>query len=114
MFLERSGLIAWAHGQLARERCWLALCSFRLVNSRWPSSLVFGLWNQAPFSRTGVRPVRRFLERLDGRGYAGAMILEQWANPPEPLLTAATRLAELNGQEPLRERPDQGDFPISS
>jgi sugar phosphate isomerase/epimerase len=39
--------------------------------------------------------VRGFLQRLRRRDYGGVMILEQWPNPPELLVQAATRLRAL-------------------
>jgi hypothetical protein len=39
------------------------------------------------------------VERLRGRHYQGAMILEQWPNPPEMLVEAAGRLRELLGEK---------------
>ena len=42
--------------------------------------------------------VRAFLERLRRRDYRGAMILEQWPNPPRFLVEAAARLWELLSQ----------------
>lgn len=39
--------------------------------------------------------VRGFLERLRRRRYHGAMILEQWPNPPELLVTAVDRLKAI-------------------
>jgi sugar phosphate isomerase/epimerase len=48
--------------------------------------------------------IRAFLQRLRCRAYNGVMILEQWPNPPQLLVDAATRLRELfespNGHEP--------------
>ncbi len=49
----------------------------------------------------GVRALVRRLRRCD---YTGALILEQWPQPPELLVAAATRLRELlDATEPLRE-----------
>jgi sugar phosphate isomerase/epimerase len=39
--------------------------------------------------------IRAFVERLRRRSYHGAVILEQWPNPPQLLVEAATRLREL-------------------
>jgi sugar phosphate isomerase/epimerase len=39
--------------------------------------------------------IRAFIKRLRGRNYDGVMILEQWPNPPELLVDAASRLREL-------------------
>jgi len=39
--------------------------------------------------------IRGLLNRLHGRAYEGAMILEQWPNPPELLVSAAVRLRGL-------------------
>ena len=44
--------------------------------------------------------VRAFLERLRRRGYRGALILEQWPDPPRLLVEAANRLRELLGLPP--------------
>lgn len=41
--------------------------------------------------------VRTFLQRMQQRGYSGAMILEQWPQPPDVLVTAAQRLHALYG-----------------
>jgi hypothetical protein len=41
--------------------------------------------------------VRGFLRRLRQRDYRGAIILEQWPDPPELLVEAAARLRELLG-----------------
>jgi sugar phosphate isomerase/epimerase len=46
-------------------------------------------------SRSDDAAVRAFLDRLRARDYRGAMILEQWPNPPSLLVEAATRLREL-------------------
>jgi sugar phosphate isomerase/epimerase len=46
-------------------------------------------------SRENDSAVRGFLERLQRRGYRGALILEQWPEPPSLLVSAATRLREL-------------------
>jgi sugar phosphate isomerase/epimerase len=46
--------------------------------------------------------IRALLARLRQRHYEGAMILEQWPNPPELLTEAETRLRELLG-EPRRD-----------
>ncbi len=48
-------------------------------------------------SRSDDSAVRAFLRRLLDRDYRGALILEQWPNPPGLLVEAATRLAELLG-----------------
>jgi sugar phosphate isomerase/epimerase len=42
--------------------------------------------------------VRAFVERLRRRDYRGAMILEQWPDPPRLLVEAATRLRGLLGE----------------
>ncbi len=39
--------------------------------------------------------IRAFVERLQCRSYHGAVILEQWPDPPQLLLEAATRLRAL-------------------
>jgi sugar phosphate isomerase/epimerase len=44
--------------------------------------------------------VRGFLARLRRRRYEGALILEQWPNPPELLVTAATRLRAILDSPP--------------
>ena len=41
------------------------------------------------------RGVRGLLRRLRQRDYGGAIILEQWPDPPELLAEAASRLREL-------------------
>lgn len=46
-------------------------------------------------SREDDRGVRAFVGRLLRRGYRGAMILEQWPDPPELLVAAAARLRGL-------------------
>lgn len=46
-------------------------------------------------SKLDDRGVRAFLERIGRRGYRGAAILEQWPDPPELLVEAATRLRGL-------------------
>jgi sugar phosphate isomerase/epimerase len=46
-------------------------------------------------SRDDDTGVRAFLERLRRRDYRGALILEQWPNPPQLLIEAATRLRAL-------------------
>ncbi len=51
--------------------------------------------------------VRGFVKRLRRRAYRGALILEQWPNPPELLVAAATRLRALLRQIP----PDGADYP---
>jgi sugar phosphate isomerase/epimerase len=43
--------------------------------------------------------VRAFLKRLRERKYGGALIMEQWPQPPELLVEAATRLRALWGLE---------------
>jgi sugar phosphate isomerase/epimerase len=43
--------------------------------------------------------IRAFLQRLRARAYRGVMILEQWPDPPELLVTAATRLRQLLASE---------------
>ncbi len=45
--------------------------------------------------------VRAFLDRLRRRHYRGAVILEQWPDPPQLLVEAATRLRSLLGLRPL-------------
>ena len=48
-------------------------------------------------SKEDDRGVRGFLRRLRQRDYGGAIILEQWPDPPELLVEAAARLRELLG-----------------
>ncbi|HZY86787.1 MAG TPA: TIM barrel protein [Gemmataceae bacterium] len=48
-------------------------------------------------SREDDRAIRGLLRRLRRRDYGGAIILEQWPDPPELLAEAATRLRELLG-----------------
>jgi sugar phosphate isomerase/epimerase len=43
-------------------------------------------------SREDVAGIRAFMERLQRRAFNGAVILEQWPDPPELLVEAATRL----------------------
>lgn len=50
-------------------------------------------------SREDDSGIRAFLERLERRAYRGAVILEQWPNPPELLVEAATHLRSLLEQE---------------
>lgn len=62
--------------------------------------------------------VRALVERLIRRGYAGAVILEQWPEPPELLIEANKRLRKLvdRVQPPNRpsQRPREADeFPPS-
>lgn len=49
--------------------------------------------------------IRALVERLRLRSYSGAIILEQWPDPPQLLIEAATRLRGLLGQE---EAPRNG------
>lgn len=49
-------------------------------------------------SRTDDSGIRAFVQRLHRRNYDGAVILEQWPDPPELLVLAATRLRSLLGQ----------------
>ena len=51
--------------------------------------------------------VRALVERLIGRGYAGAMILEQWPEPPELLVEAKKRLRKLVDRVQPPNRPNQ-------
>ncbi len=53
-------------------------------------------------SRVNDAGVRGLLERLRRRDYRGALILEQWPDPPELLVAAATRLQALLEAEPAR------------
>ena len=46
-------------------------------------------------SRQDDRGVRAFLERMVQRRYRGAMILEQWPDPPTLLVEAASRLRTI-------------------
>jgi len=48
-------------------------------------------------SRDDDSQVRALLDRLQRRSYSGAMILEQWPNPPHLLLEAAEKLRHLLG-----------------
>jgi sugar phosphate isomerase/epimerase len=48
-------------------------------------------------SRSDDTAVRALLARLHARHYQGALILEQWPNPPDLLVDAARRLRELLG-----------------
>ncbi len=48
-------------------------------------------------SRADDSQVRVFLERLRRRDYHGALILEQWPNPPQLLLDADEKLRHLLG-----------------
>jgi phosphoglucan,water dikinase len=60
-------------------------------------------------SRDDDRGIRALIERLQRRGYRGAMILEQWPRPPELLLEAAQRLQQLLRARPSPpRRPSQG------
>lgn len=43
--------------------------------------------------------IRAFVERLHRRSYSGAVILEQWPQPPQLLVEAAARLRDLLEQE---------------
>jgi sugar phosphate isomerase/epimerase len=43
--------------------------------------------------------IRAFVRRLERRAYRGAVILEQWPNPPELLVEAATHLRSLLEQD---------------
>ena len=44
--------------------------------------------------------IRAFVERLRRRSYRGAVILEQWPDPPQLLVEAAARLRALLGERP--------------
>lgn len=55
-------------------------------------------------SRDDDTGVRAFLERLRRRDYRGALILEQWPNPPQLLVEAATRLRTLLAPRPSAMR----------
>ncbi|HTU20224.1 MAG TPA: TIM barrel protein, partial [Gemmataceae bacterium] len=46
-------------------------------------------------SRQDDTGIRAFVERLRQRAYRGAIILEQWPNPPQLLVEAALRLRSL-------------------
>jgi sugar phosphate isomerase/epimerase len=46
-------------------------------------------------SRDDDAGIRAFIERLHSRGYHGAVILEQWPDPPQLLVEAAMRLRAL-------------------
>lgn len=52
-------------------------------------------------ARTDDSGIRAFVERLHRRAYRGAVILEQWPDPPELLVTAALRLRTLLEQGPI-------------
>jgi sugar phosphate isomerase/epimerase len=54
-------------------------------------------------SRDDDAGIRAFVERLRRRGYHGAVILEQWPDPPQLLVDAAMRLRTLIGLEFSRE-----------
>jgi len=56
-------------------------------------------------SRDDDSGIRAFLERLRRRQYHGALILEQWPNPPELLVEAADRLRSLLDQLPAMDIP---------
>jgi sugar phosphate isomerase/epimerase len=47
-------------------------------------------------ARHDDRALFGLVQRLDGRGYSGSIILEQWPTPPELLVEARDRLRELN------------------
>lgn len=49
-----------------------------------------------PFAKNALG-VELFLNRLKERGFSGAIILEQWPQPPETLLEIEARLRELSG-----------------
>jgi sugar phosphate isomerase/epimerase len=51
-------------------------------------------------SREDDAGIRAFVERLRRRAYRGAVILEQWPDPPQLLVEAATRLRGLLEQRP--------------
>jgi sugar phosphate isomerase/epimerase len=53
-------------------------------------------------SRFDDSGIRAFADRLLRRCYRGAVILEQWPDPPELLVEAATRLQSLLNQQPGR------------
>jgi sugar phosphate isomerase/epimerase len=59
-------------------------------------------------SRDDDSGIRAFLERLRRRQYHGALILEQWPNPPELLMEAADRLRSLLDQLPATDIPRAG------
>jgi sugar phosphate isomerase/epimerase len=50
-------------------------------------------------SATDDRGVRALIRRLRTRGFAGAIILEQWPHPPEQLIRTRDRLSELLAAE---------------
>jgi phosphoglucan,water dikinase len=58
-------------------------------------------------ARNNDAGVRALVERLIGRGYAGAMILEQWPQPPELLVEANKRLRKLVDRVHPQDRPSQ-------
>jgi len=39
--------------------------------------------------------VRNLIKRLQGRGFAGSVVMEQWPQPPETLISTRNRLLEL-------------------
>lgn len=49
-------------------------------------------------SRKDDTGIRAFVERLQRRAYCGAIILEQWPDPPQLLVETATRLRRLLDQ----------------
>lgn len=53
--------------------------------------------------------IRAFLDRLRRRQYHGALILEQWPNPPQLLVEAAERLRSLLGQCLVMDLPRGGE-----
>lgn len=52
-------------------------------------------------SRADDAGIRALVERLRRRAYRGAIILEQWPNPPQLLVEAATRLRALLELRPV-------------
>ena len=55
-------------------------------------------------ARTDDTGVRAFRARLRRRNYHGAVILEQWPNPPQLLVEAALRLRSFLEQPPIAAR----------
>lgn len=58
--------------------------------------------------------IRAFVERLRRRAYRGAVILEQWPNPPQLLVEAATRLRDLLAQRSVSAKDALGKTKKSS
>lgn len=65
-------------------------------------------------SREDDAGIRAFVERLRRRAYRGAVILEQWPNPPQLLVEAAVRLRNLVEHRPALFRDAHGKTSKSS